>query len=319
MAGNANYATALLTMTLEKFLEKKAADAIFEDLALYEVLNAKGRVKRNLDGGSKIVTPLMYGKSTAVGSYSGYDLLDVSPQEGFTNAEFEWKQYHVAVSISGEEELKNAGEMAMLNLLENKWMQARLTLRDELNTDAFGDGTGNESKDITGLALMVDSAGTYGNIPRATNSWWAAQETAVSAALQIEGANGMRRMYNDCALGKGKMTPDLILTDQDEYEAYEGLMAPYIRYTTGSEGNAVFSNDNLRFRKSTMFWDEACTAGVMYFLNTNVMTLAMRRDFSVRPFQTPPNQDAKTALILWMGQLCAMNCRHLGKLTGLTD
>lgn len=319
MAGNANYETALLTMTLEKFLHKKAADAIFEDLALFEFLNAKGRVKRDLDGGKNIVTPLMYGKSTAVGSYSGYDLLDVSPQEGFTNAEYEWKQYYATVAISGEEEEKNAGEMAMLNLLDNKWMQARLSLRDKLNTDSFLDGTGNGSKNITGLALMVDSAGNYGNIARASNSWWAAQETAVSGALTIEGSTGMRRMYNDCALGKGKMTPDFILCEQEAFEAYEALMAPYLRYTTGSEGNAVFSNDNLRFRKATLFWDEACTSQTMYFLNTNVITLAMRRDFRVEPFQKPINQDAKIAKILWMGQLCASNCRHLGKLTGITN
>lgn len=320
MAGNPNYDTALLTMTLEKFLEKEAADAIFEDLALFEWLNSKGRVKRRGDGGSKMLIPLMYGKNTGAESYKGYDLLDVNPQEGFTNAEFTWSYYHVPITISGQEEQENAGEAQMLDLLDNKWMQARLSLRDLLNQHAFLDGTGNGGKDLTGLDLMVDSAGSYGNIARATNSWWSAQETAVGGALSVEGTTGMRTMYNDCSLGKGTMVPTFIMTTQTLFEKYESLMAPYMRYSVGGEANAVFSSDNLKFRKAMLTWDEQCQSELMYFLNDKVMQLVVRsgRDFTTRPFQTPPNQDAKVAHILWMGQLVCQNCRHLGKLTGVT-
>lgn len=318
MAGNPNYDTALLTTTLERFLSKKPADAIFEDLALFQWLNAKGSVKRRIDGGIKMLVPLMYGKNGTVQSYRGYDTLDVSPQEGLTNAEFELKQYSGAVTISGREEELNAGEAQMLDLLETKWGQLRMSFRDKLNTDAFLDGTGNGGKDITGLALMIDSAGTYGNIARATNSWWAAQETAVGGALTIDGTTGMRRMYNDCSLGKGTMVPNGILTGQTQFEAYEALMAPYMRYTSSGEANAVFESDNLKFRRATLFWDEELSAaGLMYFLNSQVIQMRVKRDMEVRPFQRPINQDAKTALILWMGEMVATNCRHLGKLTGL--
>ena len=319
MAGNPNYDTALLTTTFNKFVSKQAADVIFNDLALFEYLNSKGSVKKRVDGGVKMLVHLMYGKNTAVQSYSGYDTLDVSPQEGLTNAEFELKQYNIPISISGREEELNAGEAQMIDLLESKWDQARMSLRDKLNSDGFLDGTGNNSKDITGLALMVDSAGTYGNIPRATNSWWAAQETAVGGSLTIEGSAGMRRIYNDCSLGKGTMVPDGILTTQTLFEKYESLMAPYMRYTVGGDANAVFTNDNLRFRKAMMFWDAECQSEVMYFLNSNVIEMRVKRDMQVVPFQVPINQDAKVAHIRWMGELVAKNCRHLGKLTGATE
>ena len=319
MAGNPNYDTALLTTTFNKFVSKQAADVIFNDLALFEYLNSKGSVKKRVDGGVKMLVHLMYGKNTAVQSYSGYDTLDVSPQEGLTNAEFELKQYNIPISISGREEELNAGEAQMIDLLESKWDQARMSLRDKLNSDGFLDGTGNNSKDITGLALMVDSAGTYGNIPRATNSWWAAQETAVGGSLTIEGSAGMRRIYNDCSLGKGTMVPDGILTTQTLFEKYESLMAPYMRYTVGGDANAVFTNDNLRFRKAMMFWDAECQSEVMYFLNSKVIEMRVKRDMQVVPFQVPINQDAKVAHIRWMGELVAKNCRHLGKLTGATE
>ncbi len=303
MAGNANYSTALLTTTFERFLSKTAADAIFEDLALFEWLNGNGGVKRRADGGLKLLEPLMYGKNSAGGSYDGYDTFDVSPQEGFTNAEFEYKQYYQTITISGREEEINDGEAKQLDLLKLKWDQAKMSLRDTLNTDAFLDGTGNSSKNITGLALMIDSAGTYGNIARSTNSWWAAQETAVGGALTIDGSTGMLKMYNDCSLGKKRMVPNAILTTQTIYEAYEMQMAPQIRYQTSGNANATFSNDNLRFRNATMFWDETCQSGIMYFLNSRVMQFVLKqgRDFKTRAFKVPANQDAKVAQILFMG------------------
>lgn len=222
------------------------------------------------------------------------------------------------MTISGDEEKKNAGEAAVFNLLEAKFNQARLSLRDGLNGDAYLDGTSYGGKGITGLALMVDSAGTYGNIARSGNSWWAAQETAVGGALQVQGQYGLTRMYNDCSLGKGAMTPDALLTTQTIFESYEALMAPYLRYTVGQEGNAVFESDNLKFRKATMMWDQECQTGIVYFLNSQVMELRYLENERTTPFVVPHNQDAKVAHIrLWCQMVCS-NCRHLGKLTGVS-
>lgn len=317
---NANYSTDFLTATLERYMHGQAADAIFNDLPLIEWLNSKGGVKKREAGGTKLVEPLMYAKNTTVSSYRGYDRLDISPQEGITAAEFEWKQYSGAIAISGYEEAINQSTPAQIRLLDTKWKQLRMSFQDELNTDCYAVGTGNGGKDMVGLELMVDSTGLYGNIQRSSNAWWAAQETAVGGALQIYGSTGMQRMMNDCAMGRGTMQPELLLTTQTIYEQYESQMAPYMRYTIASEGNAVFQSDSLMFRKARMIWDHAATSGVMYFLNSKVITFVVMegRDFKVRAFQEPNDQDAKVALILWMGALIANNCRHLGKLTGIS-
>lgn len=319
MPGNANYSTAVLTATFQIFLSKTPKDAIFNDLPLFAWLNSKGKIKRK--GGTPILTPLMYGKSSAVGSYQGYDLLDVSPQEGLTNAQFTWKQYYATVTISGKEELENSGEGQQIDLLEAKWAQAKMSLEDKLDSDSFLDGTGNGGLDITGLALAVDSAGTYGNIARSTNTWWSAQETAVGGVLAIGGTGGMRRIYNDCAFGRGKRTPDLILAPQICYEAYEALMDPYMRYSNTGDQNVGFKSQSLRFRDASMFYDEYCQSGVMYFLNSEYINFLVHpeRDMHVGGFQTPPNQDAKSAKILEFGEITVSNCRHLGKLTGITN
>lgn len=317
--GNANYQTTLLTMTLEKFLSDKAADSIFQSTPLIDVL--KSRSKTTVKGGIKLLEPLMYGKNTTVGSYQGYDPIDVTPQEGFTNAEFEWKEYAGSLAVSQRELDINQGEAAMLSLLENKWEQLRMSLEDDMNRLLFLDGTGNGSKDPTGLALMVDSTGTYGNIVRSANAWWASVENASGGVLQIEGTVGMKRTFNQASYGRAQKAPNLGITTQIIYEAYEALMAPYLRYSVEGEANAVFKRDNLKFRGMPLFWDGYCQSGVLYMLNTDFIKFVTMsgRDFKVRPFMNPANSTSQVALITWMGNLSCSNCRHQAKITGITN
>ena len=311
-AGNANFNT-LATTTLVKYADKTLTDNIFQSNALFfllagseDVRKAGGRGYKELDGGEKIVEPLLYASNSTAGSYDGYDVLDTDPQDGMTNAEFDWKQYSVSVSISGREKRQNSGETAVLNLLEGKIMQAEMSLIESMNGDLFTDG----------LVLAVDSAGTYGNIARTDNSWWGAQETAVTGPLTID---VMRTMYNDCSKGYGKDHPNLIVTDQDEYEAYEAKLQPDMRYSDNKLGDAGF--ENLKFKGAQIVYDEQCNAGVMYFLNTMYMGLRVHQDakFTVTEELRPVDQDAFVKQILWMGNLVTKNARRLGKLTGLTD
>lgn len=322
MEGNANFNT-LATTTLVKYASENLEDNIFQSNALYYLLAGSESLRKpgsktykELDGGRVIVEPLLYATNSTAGSYSGYDVLDTDPQEGMTNAEFEWKQYSVSVSISGREKRQNSGESQVIDLLDGKIMQAEMSLIESMNGDLFTDGTGNASKDITGLVLAVDSAGIYGNIDRSSNTWWGSQETAVSGPLTID---VMRTMYNDCSKGYKKDHPDLILTDQDEYEAYEAKLQPDMRFSDNKLADAGF--ENLKFKGSSMVFDEVANAGVMYFLNTAKMGIRVHRDakFTVTEEQKPVDQDAFVKQILWMGNLVTKNASRLGKLTGLTD
>ncbi len=153
--------------------------------------------------------------------------------------------------INGQEMNENAGTAQAIDLLQFKWDQAKDSIRDQLAQDIFLAGTAGNAKGIVGLELAVDSAGTYANIVRSTNTWWSANETAVSGPLVLAGLNGMRRMYNSCAYGQATMTPDLLITTQLEFEAYEALMDPYLRFTVQSDNPAILS-ENLKFRKAPL-------------------------------------------------------------------
>jgi len=266
-----------------------------------------------LNGGTKIVEPLIYGTNSTVGSYSGYETLSLTPQEGISAAEFEWKQYAASIAISGIEEAKNNGEQEIINLLEAKIMQAEESMRESFNQMFFADGTGNSSKDWNGLGNLVESGNTVGGINSTTYSWWASKEENTSAALTLA---QMSSLYNNVSVGNDH--PDLLLTTQTLFEKYEALLQPQLRYTDTKTADAGFQN--LLFKAAPVMYDVHCTSGVMYFLNTKYLTLVGHSSkwFQQTEFIRPEDLDARYALILTYGNLTCRNRKKQGKLTAKT-
>lgn len=307
---------ALLSTTL-KLYRDTLVDNIFASNALFFSLKQKGAVKEE-SGGERIIEPLMYGKNTTAGSYSGYDLLDTTPQAGIDSAEFNWKQYSVSITISGEEERKNAGNKAkIIDLLDAKTEQARMSLVEALDTGIFSDGTGNSSKDITGLRAMVVASGTYGGINGTTYTWWRAYVENAAEAIALD---DMRIAYNTTSVG-GKDHADLLVTTQDIFQDYEGLFTATITMLSDSSKKLADGGyQTLEFKGQPIVWDEGCPTGYMYFLNLKHMKLVVHKDanFKVSEFVKPENQDAKTANILFMGNLTCNRRKSMGVLTGRT-
>jgi len=98
----------LLSTTLANY-RNQLTDNVFTARPLTYFLMDKGRL-RMLNGGTKIVEPLIYGQNSTVASYSGYDTISLTAQDGITAAEYDWKQYAASIAISGIEEAKNNGE-----------------------------------------------------------------------------------------------------------------------------------------------------------------------------------------------------------------
>jgi hypothetical protein len=311
----------LLSTTLKNY-RKTLTDNIHKSNAVFTLMKDKG-VIREEDGGERIVEPLMYGKNTTAGSYDGYDQLDTTPQTGIDSAEFNWKQYSVSVAISGKEKRQNAGSSRIVNLLEAKIKQAEMSLKEQLSIGLFSDGTGNGSKNLTGLEAMVLDSGTYGGIASTSgNTWWRAGKETTSEAL---GLPKMRTAFNTASVG-GADTPDLIVCTQTLFESYETLFT-----TTGSNTNFITESasqkkvadggfQTLKFKNAAITWDEQCPSGTMYFLNTGHMALVVHKDanFSTEDTVRPENQDATVNQILFMGNLTCNRRKSFYKLTAKT-
>ena len=313
MAGNANFDT-LLSTTLANY-RNQLTDNVFTARPLSAALMDKGRV-RMVSGGTKIVEPLIYGQNSTVGSYSGYETISLTPQDGISAAEYDWKQYAASIAISGIEEAKNNGEAEIINLLEAKIMQAEESMREGFNQMFFADGTGNSGKDWLGLGAIVESGNTVGGINSAAaqgNDWWRSYEENTSTALTVA---QMNTAYNSISVGNDH--PDLLMTTQTLFEKYESLLQPALRFTDTKYADMGFQN--MLFKAAPVMYDVHCTAGVFYFLNTKYLTLVGHSDkwFQQTEFIRPENMDARYALIMCYGNLTCRNRAKQGKLTAKT-
>ena len=94
----------------------KLADSVSKNNALLARLLEKGRVE-TADGGRTIVQEIEYAENGTFKRYAGYDLLNITPSDVFTSAEFDWKQAAAAISISGLEQMQNSGKEVVIKLL----------------------------------------------------------------------------------------------------------------------------------------------------------------------------------------------------------
>ena len=303
----------LLSTTLANYRDQ-LTDNVFSDRVLTNHLMQKGRI-RMLNGGTKIVEPLIYGQNTTVASYSGYDSIALTAQTGITAAEYEWKQYAASIAISGIEEAKNNGEQEIINLLEAKIMQAEESMREGFNDMFYSDGTGNSSKDWNGLGNLIESGNTVGGINSATagNEYWRSYEENTATALTL---GQMGTAYNSISVGNDH--PDMILTSQTLFEKYEGLLQPQLRYTDTKTANSGFQN--LLFKAAPVVYDASAPAGTMFFINSKYLTLVGHSGkwFTQTAFVRPEDLDARYALIMCYGNLTCRNRSKQGKLTAKT-
>ena len=300
----------LLVSTHEKRGKKEVANAIFNRIPTFEYLNGKGKIM--LDGGASIVLPLEVARNTTAKFYDGYDLLDVTAQDNHTAAQFKWKQAAASVSISGREaNIQNRGESALMNLLNMKQKNAERSLRDVINQKLHG--AANTAKDIQSLVTLIDATSTIGDINSTTNTYWQSL-VAAGGVFAAQGVADWRHEYNGLKNRQGN--PDMLITTQTIFEAYEATMTPQIRYTSLDTGDTKFRD--LEFAGAKVRFDDQCASGVTYFLDSDSITLFVSENvnFIYNDFVRPPDQDAKVAQYLVGLELSTSNRRILGKVTG---
>jgi hypothetical protein len=327
----------LVATTLDK-VRPVLRDQISNENSLLAWLNMKSRI--TLDGGTVIRRPLLFAFNDTVSSYSGYDLIDTTPQEGLGWAEYEWKQHAGSIVISGEELKKNSGSAQLISLLQAKIDQLKLSVADDLNAMLWSDGQGNGGKDMLGLKALVgndtangDSATDVyvGGIDPATYTWWKSTINAGPVDLtDPAGVAALNHMYNTIRVNRSKV--DVEFTTQANFEAYEALAVPSIRFTNtkaadlGFEAIAhktaevIFEPDVPSSGNANDGANTFAGGGGWFFLNSDRLEFVQHSDcwLSMTDMQRPYNQDAKVALILSMGNLITDSRRSHGVIYNTT-
>lgn len=275
------------------------ADQITVELPLLAALNSKGSVVE--DGGKQIVRPVLFGFNDTVGSYDGYDLFDTTPQDGFGEVIYQWKQYAGTVTLDGRTERLNMGKSQIINIVTSKIEQLRVSMEDDMNSMLWGSGTGNSSKDFLGIQALVAGSGTLGGIDPSTETWWVSGTSTALDLTTIDGVRQLNTALNGRRIAKSK--PDLEFTTQTGYEAYEALAAPNMRFENASLAELGF--ENVAHKGASVLYDNDCPSATWWMLNSKYIQFVKHRDAWLRNlgWREPVNQDAKTMPVISMGEL----------------
>ena len=309
----------IITTTLRN-RSGELADNVSKGNPLLFKLKEKGAWKKAT--GRTIVQELEYAESTFQW-FSGYELIDITPADVLTAAEFNWKQGVAPLSISGlERDVQNTGKEAIINLLESRIKVAQKTLKNNVTVGMYSDGTGTSGKQIGGLQLIVadtPTSGTVGGINRATYTFWRNQTydstTDGGAAATSSNIQGyMNEMWLRCTRGDDQ--PKMLIADKNYYKLYWASLQANQRFMKEETAGAGFRS--LEYAGVPVYYEDSTgiPTNHMYFLNTDYLFLryAPERLFEVQDPVRPVNQDADTVLIHFAGNMTCSNCSLQGVL-----
>lgn len=320
----------------------KLADNMTRNNAIFTRLNTRGR-RKYFSGGRTIVRELAYLNNQTYQRYSGYQTLNISPSPAFSAAEFPIRQVAIAVSMSGLEQLQNAGKEQSIALLESRIENAEETFQNGFSYDLYSDGS--LTGQISGLGAIVaasPSTGTLGGIDRATWSFWRniSYSALTNGGAPVNSANiqdYMLALYQQ--LVRGADSPDLIMADNTTWAAYHQSLMAIARLTKADSDVAKAGFKTLDYMGADVVMDGGyqgtltdgnnfgasgaavvggMASGNMVFLNTKYLYLMTHseRDFvPLEPDRFSMNQDAMVKLMAWAGNLCASCCFLQGRLT----
>lgn len=310
----------IATTTLER-RSKKIRDNVSKNNAI--LLRLSEKAEQPVSGGRLIYEELSFQENSNGMWYSGYDTLSVSAVDVLTAAEYNWKQYAVAVTMSGLEEMQNNGEEEVINLLAARINVAEATMANAISEGLYSDGTGSGGKTLTGLAAAVPAdptTGTYGGINRATYTFWRSQledpgSTPTSTTIQAS----MNALWVDCV--RGKDHPNLIMSGGTIWQTYLASLQPQQRFTDPKLADLGFTT--VKYMNADVVLDGGIggfgTATDMLFLNTTYLHWRPHSRRNMVPIgkrRYATNQDAFVEILGFMGNLTCSGAQFQGRLKG---
>ena len=302
------YANSAITDIIATTIQSRSgelADNLTNNNALLKRLKSKGNV-RPFSGGNVILEEIMYNdpNTSNANSYSGYEVLNISPDSPISAAQYSITQYADSVTMSGLEMLQNSSKEAIIDLLDGRMQVSEARLLNRISGDLYGDGTGNGGKNLDGLAAAVSAtptSGTYGGINRANWTFWQNQITTGATSSNI-----LAKM-TEAAIKqiRGTDKADLIVAGNTMYQYYVGALQAIQRIASEESGASGFAS--LKFYGGGTSADVVLgggygsqeTATYMYMLNTNYIFLRPHKERNFVPIggeRQAINQDAKPTL-----------------------
>lgn len=316
----ANAAISDIIATTIQSRTGKIQSNVINNNGLLTYINKSGNV-RTVSGGNVILEEISFAANGNAGSYSGYDLLPVAAQDVISAAEYGIKQYACPVTISGLEELQNAGKEQIIDLIAGRVRVAEESMENLIATDLYGDGTGNGGKVLTGLgaAVVVSPTNTYGGIDSNTWSVWRNKVVDTSGITSSTIQGSWNSLWASMVLGR--RVPNVIVPDNNTWAMYLNSLQAQQRFSSADSAGAGFST--LKYMSADVILDGGnnasathVPANTAYFLNTRSLKwrpMAGRNFVSLSPkSRVAVNQDAEVQILAFAGNLTCSARREQG-------
>jgi len=304
---------------------KMARDIYFNTSFLlnYFIKQQKGIWERP-SGGFQIRVPLEYDGQNAE-FYSRGDTVSSDDRESITSVVFDWKHAYGNATVYRIDGLKNAGEYAVVQMVNQRVSGAQKSIT-KLLADSIYDAPGGSAERLTGLLACCNETATLAYGGKAENDI-----VAVDGTLPWEGkvnsdggAISLPKIRTACSTAKlrdgagGK--PDIIVTTETLYNVLSDILQAQQRFTE-STATVEAGFTGLKFEGKEIFPDDYCPAGYFFALNSKNIGFAVHKEglFMRTKWKViPDSPEDKTMKIYFDGNQVVNNRKAHIAYSGLT-
>ena len=333
------------TLTLEEIVPRVVDQVLRSNTFLTKMLSKTKRF-----GAATQDFPIKYQLGTAIQSFLGLDSLPTSFTDTRVLLKYNPKFVAANIALAGTDLIANNTAAKVLDLTRVEMTSRAQDLADGLGAQAWADGTGNSSKNILGLAAIVDNGNTVSTIGGLSRSTYTTLQSTVTAGATLS-LSGMRTLWN--AIADASVAPTRGYTDYPTWALFEQLLQPQeriykeVNIVPNYKGYEGFGG--LMYVGMEIVPDRKATAGQLVFLNENFLDFyaidadlpqfegAKKVDVASKLFVgnmynevsnlgfywtgfiKTTTQFAFNSFIILAGNLITDNPRRHGKLTGLTS
>ena len=296
-----------------------------------------GEGKPTQAGGTRIVIPLGFGEhSKTTRMQTGYERIDLSVEDVFVPAVYDWAHVVRPIAISSEEEMVNQGDAAILSILESRVkMTANALKREYVKNVVQGSVAGWEDwGTLNGLDsgsgfleedAVLSQTNSVGGVSKSTYSaktGWQNQVYDGAGSFNSNGLAGLYDMMVEINSVSPSGNPSVILASRSGFKNLKRALSASERYidTAKLDGGRVSQTwDGVPIDVEYFMPDSGSTTGTagdneisFYMLNLNdIHTLWDPKGyFDLGDFETVSGEyDVRAAKLRCRGQLIA---KHLG-------
>ena len=317
-SNNVDYASSLYAVTLEQYKDT-LQDNIFKRNLILDEIKKASKIPA-YDGGKSVVVPILLEPTIGGGSYSGYDLVDVTPSKGMLNVEMPWSYYWTPVVISDQEIDENAGKAKIVDILSAKIMQSEESLYGMLSDHLWHATALNGGKDLTPFPVMIAAAleatgSSYMGVDGAVYPTWNNRFSSGNISTLDAMFGTVYRKVRD-----GGDMPEFIVTSDNGERAYESFISTdadvAIRYTTNDKGDIGYAR--LQYKGLPILTDkhvpdaQDATYYNYWFLSPKYLGFKMKDLNQTDWILSPIQPGAKTKFIRTTVQLFCSQRRRQG-------